>query len=315
MNSSWITTTIDGIKAKKSNAIAMGPFGSRIRSENFVERGVPVIRGVNLNAERFNDSDENFVFLTEEKADELKSSNAFPGDIVFTHRGTLGQVGIIPENARYPRYVVSQSQMKLSCDPTKAYAPFIFYYFRSPVGQHELLSNRSTTGVPAIAQPSTTLRAIRLSLPPVEEQRAIAHILGTLDDKIELNRQLNHTLEAIARAIFKSWFVDFDPVWANMEGRPYPLDPDTLALFPDSFEESELGEIPAGWRVRPIGEVVDAVGGGTPSTKEPSYWEGGTHYFATPKDMSSLSSPILLATERKVTEEGLAKISSGLLPA
>jgi type I restriction enzyme, S subunit len=87
-------------------------------------------------------------------------------------------------------------------------------------------------------------------------QRAIAHILGTLDDKIELNRRMNETLEAIARAIFKSWFVDFDPVRAKAEGREYPLEAETLALFPDGFEESELGEIPAGWEVTKLSEVV-----------------------------------------------------------
>ena len=90
-----------------------------------------------------------------------------------------------------------------------------------------------------------------IPLPPIAEQRAIAHILGTLDDKIELNRRMNETLEAMARAIFKSWFVDFDPVRAKMEGRQPPgLSPELAALFPDSFEDSELGEIPAGWKAK-----------------------------------------------------------------
>jgi type I restriction enzyme S subunit len=208
----------------------MGPFGSNITTDNFVPQGVPVIRGLNLNGERF--KDEKFVFLTDDKADELHSANAFPDDLVFTHRGTLGQVGIIPKNARYPRYVVSQSQMKLSCDNTKVDPLFVFYYFRSNRGQHALLANTSTTGVPAISRPLTSLKAIRIPFPPLAEQCAIAHILGTLDDKIELNRRMNETLEAMARAIFKSWFVDFDPVRAKAEGRqPDGLDADTAALF------------------------------------------------------------------------------------
>ena len=166
--------------------------------------------------------------------------------------------------------------------------------------------------------PSTTRAAVYmldLDIPSLPEQRAIAHILATLDDKIELNRRMNETLEAMARAIFKSWFVNFDPVRAKAEGRDTGLPEHIAELFPNRFEDSELGEIPAGWRVEPIGEAVRVVGGGTPSTKEPTFWEGGTHYWATPKDLSKLQDPILLDTERKVTDAGLAKISSGLLPA
>ncbi|MGB7910673.1 MAG: restriction endonuclease subunit S [Desulfobaccales bacterium] len=154
-----------------------------------------------------------------------------------------------------------------------------------------------------------------VEVPPVVEQQAIACILGALDDKIELNRRMNQTLEAMARAIFKSWFVDFDPVRAKAARQQPPgLAPNIADLFPDSFEESDLGKIPSGWSVRPIGDVVQVVGGGTPSTKEPEYWEDGIHPFCTPKDMSSLTSSALLETERHLTDEGLAKVSSGQLP-
>jgi len=149
---------------------------------------------------------------------------------------------------------------------------------------------------------------------PIEEQRAIAHILGMLDDKIALNRRMNETLEVMARALFKSWFVDFDPVRAKAEGQDPGL-PNPLAdLFPDSFEDSELGEIPKGWEIKSIGDLADVVGGTTPSTKEQSYWEGGTHAWATPKDLSALSVPVVLDTERRITDAGLSQIGSGLLP-
>ena len=146
------------------------------------------------------------------------------------------------------------------------------------------------------------------------EQRAIANILGVLDDKIELNRRMSETLEAMARALFKSWFVDFDPVRAKAEGRDPGL-PQCLAdLFPDRLVGSELGEIPEGWEVQSAGDLAEVVGGSTPSTKEPAYWDGGEHGWATPKDLSSLSSPVLLRTERRITDAGLARIGSGLLP-
>lgn len=163
----------------------------------------------------------------------------------------------------------------------------------------------------------------RIPVPYPEDEadrRAIAQILGTLDDKIELNRRMSETLEAMARALFKAWFVDFEPVRAKMEGRwqrgqSLPGLPAHLYdLLPDRLVESELGEIPEGWRCSTIGEEVTVCGGSTPSTKEPAFWEGGQHCWATPKDLSSLRFPVLLDTERKITNAGLARISSGLLP-
>ncbi|HQS33310.1 MAG TPA: restriction endonuclease subunit S, partial [Polaromonas sp.] len=123
------------------------------------------------------------------------------------------------------------------------------------------------------------------------------------------------TLEAIAQALFKSWFVDFDPVRAKLEGRaPEGMDEATAALFPDGFEASELGLVPRGWRVLPVGDAVDAVGGATPDTKNPSYWEPAIHCWTTPKDLSGIAAPVLLDTERKLSDQGLAKIGSGALP-
>ena len=316
MAGEWESKTLAELAAHTERPFAMGPFGSNIRAENYRVSGVPVIRGLNLSdpgGPRFIDSD--FVFLSEEKADELSSSNAFLGDLVFVAQGTIGKVGLIPLEGRYKRYVLSQNLMKASIAPDAADPMFVFYYFRSQAGQHEILSRANPTGVPCISRPLTSLKSFEASLPALPEQQAIACILGALDDKIELNRRMNQTLEGMVRAIFKSWFVDFDPVRAKAAGEPPSgLAPAIADLFPDEFEESELGEIPKGWEVEPIGDIVRAVGGGTPSTKNPAYWGEGVHCFATPKDLSGLSSPMLLDTERRVTDAGLAKISSGLLP-
>lgn len=160
----------------------------------------------------------------------------------------------------------------------------------------------------------SVLKSLPIPLPPLPEQRAIADVLGALDDKIELNRRMNETLEGLARALFKSWFVDFDPVRRNAERRMTNAQPDPRhpedALFPAAFE----GDIPQGWRVEEIGKTVKVVGGSTPSTKNPEFWDGEYHW-ATPKDLSTLHSPILLDTERKITKAGIAQISSGILPA
>lgn len=147
------------------------------------------------------------------------------------------------------------------------------------------------------------------------QQDEIARILDSLNDRITLLRETNTTLEAIAQALFKSWFVDFDPVHAKMQGRaPEGMDEATAALFPDSFEESELGSVPKRWQVMPIGDAVETVGGATPDTKTPDYWEPAEHHWTTPKDLSGIASPVLLSTERKLSDAGLKKISSGLLP-
>lgn len=177
------------------------------------------------------------------------------------------------------------------------------------------------------------------TFPSPDIRRSIGSTLRKLDDKIDLNRRTNQTLEAMAQAIFKSWFVDFDPVKAKIAAKQEGRDPlraamsaisgktdaeldalpreqyeqlaATAALFPDEM----LGEIPRGWRASQIGDEVIATGGGTPSTQVSEYWDNGTYYWATPRDFSNLSDKVLLVTERKITKEGLSKISSGLLPA
>lgn len=161
--------------------------------------------------------------------------------------------------------------------------------------------------------PSTTRAAVyvrEVEVPPLPEQRAIAATLGALDDKIELNRKMNATLEAMARALFRDWFVDFGPTRAKMESRAPYLSPDLWSLFPDRLDSEGK---PEGWEVSTIGDEVRVVGGSTPSTKEPDLWDGGINW-ATPKDLSTHSAPVLLETSRTISKAGLGKISSGLLP-
>jgi len=141
-------------------------------------------------------------------------------------------------------------------------------------------------------------------------------VLGSLDDKIEQNRRTARALERMARAIFRAWFVNFEPVKAKAAGATsFPSMPRPLFdTLPTRFVESEIGLVPDGWKVRPIGDIVSVKGGATPSTKNADYWEGGVHCWATPRDMSRLHHPVLLDTERRITDAGVACISSGLLP-
>jgi type I restriction enzyme, S subunit len=252
--SGWQYLPIDAIKAKAAGAIAIGPFGSRMKSDVYLPTGVPVIRGSNISDTRVLSGD--FVFVSPATADSLRPSNVFPGDLIFPHRGTIGEVGIVPEGDQ-TRYMLSTSLMKLSCDLTMVDPEFVFYFFRSPQGREELLQRASTVGTPGIGQPLSSLKSIKIPVPPMDEQRAIAHILGTFDDKIELNRRMSETLEATAQALFESWFVNFDPVRDKAE-RPESCMPRQLAdLFPDSFEEVETGEVPKGWRVGRVSDYAE----------------------------------------------------------
>lgn len=176
---------------------ASGPFGSNLVSRDYVNRGVPVIRGQNMTS-RWVDGE--FAFVSEDKAKQLRASIATPGDLVFTQRGTLGQVAVVPDEP-YERYVLSQSQMKLSPDPAKVDALFLYYLFSSPEQQEYVRRNATQSGVPHTNL--AFLRSTPISLPSVEEQQAIARVLGALDDKIELNRRMNETLDALARAEFE----------------------------------------------------------------------------------------------------------------
>ena len=148
-------------------------------------------------------------------------------------------------------------------------------------------------------------------LPSLDEQRAIARVLGALDDRIELNRRMSETLEEIARALFRSWFVDFDPVREKAEGRPSGLPPDLDALFPASFEASELGEIPAGWEVRALGEVVEVLTGGTPKRSEAEFWDGGIPWVSV---ADARSGTYVLRTAETISKAGLARSAAKLLP-
>jgi type I restriction enzyme S subunit len=247
---------------------------------------------------------------------EMEKSCLKKDDLLFARRSLVAEGAgkcIVVAEVKEPTTFES-SIIRARPNPQVVDSLFLYYLFNSPYGAYVLQTIRRQVAVSGVT--GTDLVELPVPLPPLAEQKAIAAVLGALDDKIELNRRMNATLEAMARALFQSWFVDFEPVRAKLDGRqPVGLDPATAALFPESFDGSAVGQIPNGWSIKPVGEVVDCVGGGTPSTAEPIYWEGGTHHWTTPKDFSSLQAPVLLDTDRKLTDAGIAKISSGLLPA
>lgn len=265
-----------------------GPFGSKLGQTDYREHGVPVIRGANMAfCNRWIGGE--FVFVSEDKANaDLSSNLAYPGDIIVTQRGTLGQVSIVPADLPFKRYVVSQSQMAIRVDPEVAVPLFAYYYLMSPRFVDYLESAAIKVGVPHINL--GILRDAPAEWPSRTAQQAIAEVLASLDDKIELNRRMNETLEALAQAIFKDWFVDFGPVRRKQEGATDPVlvlggilpDParaaEIAALFTDRYGDDGL---PEGWGTQTIDQIFElAYGKSLPASRRsigavPVYGSGG----------------------------------------
>ena len=267
--------------------ISMGPFGSNIKRDNYVDSGVPYLNGSNLSSYKLNE--KSFYYVTEEKAKSLGRCVAKRGDIIVTHRGTIGQMSYIPFDSKYEHYLTGNSQFRLTVNKKVIRPDFFVYYFHTRMGQHRLLANASQVGVPALARPTSTFKEVLVPVPKMEVQNQIMDILHSLDDKIEVNRRINENLELQAQALFKSWFVDFEP-------------------FKDQpFVESELGMIPQGWRVVTLDEMTSKFGTGLNPRKNFKLGEGN-NYYVTIKNMGN--NRVYLDDKcDKVTDDAIEKIN------
>ena len=225
--------------------------GYRAKNEELASSGLPFARAGNINdGFRFEDADH----FPEQNLARVGSKISQPGDVVFTSKGTVGRFAFVrPDTTRFvysPQLCFWRSLDRKQIDPR-----FLYYWM---YGREFFVQFKGVAGQTDMAEyvSLTDQRRMHITLPRVDEQRAIAHILGTLDDKIELNRRMNETLEAMARALFKSWFVNFDPVRAKAEGRDPGLPKQIADPFPDRFEDSELGKIPEGWNVGQLDGVL-----------------------------------------------------------
>ncbi len=287
--------------------IQTGPFGSQLHQKDYVDVGTPIVTVENLGENRIESTDVPRV--SDADRERLGRYSLKEGDIVFSRVGSVDRRALIRKTE--DGWLFSGRCIRVRPDPAKIDSGFLSWFFGLTGFVNHINSIAVGATMPSLN--TSIMEGLPIYYPSLEEQRTIAHILGTLDDKIELNRRMNETLEGIARALFKSWFIDFDPVRAKAEGRqPFGMDAETAALFPDQFEDSELGEIPKGWKIGAIQDYYDILGGTTPSTKVAGYW-GGSIPFATPKDLSTVSSSYLVSTERSITDEGLSQIGSGII--
>ncbi len=173
-------------------------------------------------------------------------------DVILSRRCNPGETAFVPPGLEC---TLGQNLVLLRSNGNKIFQPYLRWAVQGP-DWWEQIQTFLNVGAVFDSLKCADIPNFIIPVPPLPEQRAIAHILGTLDDKIELNRRMNQTLEAMAQALFKSWFVDFDPVRAKMEGRPTGLPKEIEDLFPDSFEDSELGEIPKGWKFGKLGDLI-----------------------------------------------------------
>lgn len=273
--------------------------------------GVPMVRVNNFQGHSLNLAE--VMRISPEVEAKYVRTRIQKGDVLITVVGSVGQVAIVPSDLEGWNIARAVAMVR---PKDSELSRWIALVLRSPDAQYRLGVAANTTV--QITVNLKDLRQLQIPFPEKSERNAIAHILGTLDDKIELNRKQNETLEAMARALFKAWFVDFEPVRAKMEGRwqrgqSLPGLPAHLYdLFPDRLVESELGEIPEEWRVGSSSDAVEIIGGGTPKTSVSEYWNGEIPWFSV-VDTPAASDVFVVQTEKSITQAGLNGSSARLI--
>lgn len=267
--SGWRTLSVEQIASSKPYSCVGGPFGSSLTTKHYVESpGVPVIRGNNLSTTAHWMLEEGFVFVSDDKADQLERNSAYPGDIVFTQRGTLGQVVRIRPNSSFPRFIVSQSQMKLTVAEHLADPDYVTQYFRSPIGQRSISLATTATGVPHINLSS--LKKFVIPVPPLAEQRKIAAILGAVDQAIDKTQAVIDQVQVVKKALMQ------DLLTRGLPGRH------------TRFKQTDIGELPESWSVCPLAELADVERGkfSHRPRNDPDFY-GGPHPFVQTGDVAA----------------------------
>lgn len=232
-----------------------------------------------------------------------RRAKVFDGDVILTREAPIGEVGYINGHGNV---FLGQRLMQYRSNSELVNSRYLFYAFRSKELQDQFRAHDGSGSVVSHIRVADCHEFL-IPVPPLSEQKAIVEAIGALDDKIELNRQMNETLEAMARAIFKDWFVDFGPTRAKAEGRPPYLAPDLWSLFPDRLDDDGK---PEGWRDRALVSFFDIIGGGTPSTSEPDYWNGEIPWFSV---VDTPQSAYVLNTQKTITQKGLDNSSTRLI--
>jgi type I restriction enzyme S subunit len=247
----WELTTLGEVCERGNGVIQTGPFGSQLHSSDYVPFGIPTIMPKNIGDNRV--IEEGISRVSEKDAQRLSRYRVRYGDIIYSRRGDVRRRALIRKEQS--GWLCGTGSLMVRFGNAPVDAIYASYFLGHPLIQDWIEQHAIGATMPNLN--TSIMAVVPFVLPPLSEQKAIAEILGTLDDKIELNRRMNQTLEALARTIFKSWFVDFNPVRAKMDGhQPVGIGAETAALFPESFEKSRFGEIPCGWKWGIIGDIA-----------------------------------------------------------
>ena len=282
--------------------------GYRAKNSELSRTGLPFARAGNIDGGfHFSDADR----FPESELRRVGNKVSFPGDIVFTSKGTVGRFAFVRETTE--RFVYSpQLCFWRTLKPRHLHPRFLYYWMQSEQFADQVDAVKGQTDMADYVS-LTDQRRMKITVPDIDLQLDVARLLGAIDDKIELNRSTNRTLETMAQALFKSWFVDFDPVQAKRDGRqPFGMDVATAALFPDHFEDSALGPIPKGWPIVPFTSFVQLLSGGTPKTGKPEYWNGSIPWFSI-VDTPSPGDVFVTRTEKTITDLALRESATRLL--
>ena len=314
--------TIDQLIETGHATLQTGPFGTALKADEYSTKGVPLISVREIRYGHFDITDKT-PRINKNTLARLPKFILRHGDIVFGRKGGIDRNAIVQLNQTGWFLGSDGIRLRLS---DNLYSPFFSYQMRSPVVRNWLLQNSEGTTMPSLNQ--KILGRILLQIPPLPEQKAIAHVLGTLDDRIELNRRMNETLEGMAQALFKSWFVDFDPVIDNamasgkeipeelkeraqnrsaLGNKRQPLPAEIRSLFPDEFSYSdELGLIPKGWDVGVLGNYLVVKRGGSPRPIHDYLVPQGLPWVKI-ADATASPSRFLTKTKDFIKPEGLKK--------
>ncbi len=316
MNGEWRETIYGILRADFSenslanlchqdNGVQTGPFGSQLHQKDYVPVGTPILTVEHLGDNRIIHQD--LPCVSDYDKERLSKYTLRKGDIVFSRVGSVDRRALVHEAE--DGWLFSGRCLRVRPDPNKIDPGYLSYFFGWASFQEHIRAIAVGATMPSLN--TQILSDVIVLYPSLPEQRAIAHILGTLDDKIELNRRMNETLEEMARALFKSWFVDFDPVRAKMEGRDPGLPKHLADLFSNRLVDSELGPIPEGWEVKALSSFGEIVTGKTPSTKEAAYFGNDVPFLRIP-DMHG--NVYVLQTQMMLSNRGVSSQPQKTLP-
>ena len=262
--SNWVHATLQDICRSEKGSIISGPFGSNISSKFFADKGVPVIRGNNLSLSLDKFYDDGFVFVTQEKADEL-NCYALEGDLLFTGAGTIGQVGILEAPLKYEKYVISNKQLRARIDTSKVDLLYAYYWFSSTWMQDYFIRNNKGSTVPLISL--SELKDAPISYPEdISEQKQIVAEIEALSQKIDTNRSICTEVESMAKIIYDYWFTQFD--FPNEDGKPYCSSGGAM-----EWNEQLKRKIPLGWCAGQLSDIANITMGQSPAGE--TYNENG----------------------------------------